>query len=146
MRFRLKKAWRKEPLHVIGETAETGTYVHFVPDAEIFDETVYDYDTLRHRLRELSFLNRGITIILTDERPEEVRQETFYFEGGISSFVEHLNRNKEVINPEPVYFNGTKDTTVVEIALQYNTSYSENIYSFVNNINTEEGGTHLAGF
>lgn len=141
-----EKGVTKEPLHVIDETAETGTYVHFVPDAEIFDETVYDYDTLRHRLRELSFLNRGITIILTDERPEEVRQETFYFEGGISSFVEHLNRNKEVINPEPVYFNGTKDTTVVEIALQYNTSYSENIYSFVNNINTEEGGTHLAGF
>ena len=141
-----EKGVTKEPLKVVGQTDETGTLVHFVPDAEIFDETVYDYDTLRHRLRELSFLNRGITIILTDERPEEVRPETFYFEGGISSFVEHLNRNKEVINPEPVYFNGTKDTTVVEIALQYNTSYSENIYSFVNNINTEEGGTHLAGF
>lgn len=141
-----EKGVTKEPLKVVGQTDETGTLVHFLPDAEIFDETVYDYDTLRHRLRELSFLNRGITIILTDERPEEVRQETFYFEGGISSFVEHLNRNKEVINPEPVYFNGTKDTTVVEIALQYNTSYSENIYSFVNNINTEEGGTHLAGF
>ena len=141
-----EKGVTKEPLKVVGQTDKTGTLVHFVPDAEIFDETVYDYDTLRHRLRELSFLNRGITIILTDERPEEVRQETFYFEGGISSFVEHLNRNKEVINPEPVYFNGTKDTTVVEIALQYNTSYSENIYSFVNNINTEEGGTHLAGF
>lgn len=141
-----EKGVTKEPLKVVGQTDETGTLVHFVPDVEIFDETVYDYDTLRHRLRELSFLNRGITIILTDERPEEVRQETFYFEGGISSFVEHLNRNKEVINPEPVYFNGTKDTTVVEIALQYNTSYSENIYSFVNNINTEEGGTHLAGF
>lgn len=141
-----EKGVTKEPLKVVGQTDETGTLVHFVPDAEIFDETVYDYDTLRHRLRELSFLNRGITIILTDERPEEVRQETFYFEGGISSFVEHLNRNKEVINPEPVYFNGTKDTTVVEIALQYNTSYSENIYSFVNNIDTEEGGTHLAGF
>lgn len=140
------KGVTKEPLHVVGETAETGTYVHFLPDAEIFDETVYDYDTLRHRLRELSFLNRGITITLTDERGEEERKEVFYFEGGISSFVEHLNRNKEVINPEPVYFNGTKDTTVVEIALQYNTSYSENIYSFVNNINTEEGGTHLAGF
>ena len=140
------KGVTKEPLHVVGETAETGTYVHFLPDAEIFDETVYDYDTLRHRLRELSFLNRGITIILSDERGEELRREVFYFEGGISSFVEHLNRNKETINPEPVYFNGTKDTTVVEIALQYNTSYSENIYSFVNNINTEEGGTHLAGF
>lgn len=95
-----EKGVTKEPLKVVGQTDETGTLVHFVPDAEIFDETVYDYDTLRHRLRELSFLNRGITIILTDERPEEVRQETFYFEGGISSFVEHLNRNKEVINPE----------------------------------------------
>ncbi len=135
-----------EPLHVIGETDKTGTLVHFLPDATIFDETVYDYDTLKYRLRELSFLNRGITIILKDERDEEVRSEQFHFEGGISSFVEHLNRNKEVINPEPVYFNGTKDTTVVEIAMQYNTSYSENIYSFVNNINTEEGGTHLAGF
>ena len=141
-----EKGVTKEPLHVIGETTETGTYVHFLPDSEIFDETVYDYETLRHRLRELSFLNRGITITLSDERGEELRKEVFYFEGGISSFVEHLNRNKEVINPEPVYFNGTKDTTVVEIALQYNTSYSENIYSFVNNINTEEGGTHLAGF
>lgn len=141
-----EKGVTKEPLHVIGETTETGTYVHFLPDSEIFDETVYDYDTLKHRLRELSFLNRGITITLSDERGEELRKEVFYFEGGISSFVEHLNRNKEVINPEPVYFNGTKDTTVVEIALQYNTSYSENIYSFVNNINTEEGGTHLAGF
>lgn len=140
------KGITQQSLKIIGETAETGTSVHFMPDSEIFDETVYDYDTLRHRLRELSFLNRGITIVLTDEREKEVRQETFYFEGGISSFVEHLNRNKEVINPEPVYFNGTKDTTVVEIALQYNTSYSENIYSFVNNINTEEGGTHLAGF
>ena len=141
-----KKGVTQEPLHIIGETTETGTYVHFLPDPEIFDETVYDYDTLRHRLRELSFLNRGITITLSDERGEEVKSEVFFFEGGISSFVEHLNRNKEVINPEPVYFNGTKDTTVVEIALQYNTSYSENIYSFVNNINTEEGGTHLAGF
>ena len=141
-----EKGVTQEPLKVIGQTEETGTSVHFVPDADIFDEIVYDYDTLKHRLRELSFLNRGITIILTDERGEEIRKETFYFEGGISSFVEHLNRNKEVINPEPVYFNGTKDTTVVEIAMQYNTSYSENIYSFVNNINTEEGGTHLAGF
>lgn len=141
-----KKGITEDALHIVGETNETGTYVHFMPDAEIFDETVYDYDILRHRLRELSFLNRGITITLSDERGEQPRREVFYFEGGISSFVEHLNRNKEVINPEPVYFNGAKDTTLVEIALQYNTSYSENIYSFVNNINTEEGGTHLAGF
>lgn len=135
-----------KPLTVVGTTAETGTRVHFVPDPEIFSVTTYSYETLRHRLRELSFLNHGITIGLHDERVEPVRSESFHFEGGISSFVEHLNRKKEVLNPEPIYFNGVKDATVVEIAMQYNDSYQENIYSFVNNINTEEGGTHLAGF
>ncbi|MCI7716911.1 MAG: DNA topoisomerase (ATP-hydrolyzing) subunit B [Mitsuokella jalaludinii] len=135
-----------KPLTVVGTTAETGTRVHFVPDPEIFSVTTYSYETLRHRLRELSFLNHGITIGLHDERVELVRSESFHFEGGISSFVEHLNRKKEVLNPEPIYFNGVKDATVVEIAMQYNDSYQENIYSFVNNINTEEGGTHLAGF
>ncbi len=136
----------KSPLKVTGETNETGTRVHFVPDPEIFSVTTYSYDTLRHRLRELAFLNHGITIALHDERGEELRSETFHFDGGISSFVEHLNRKKEKINAEPIYFNGSKDDTVVEIAMQYNDSYQENIYSFVNNINTEEGGTHLAGF
>lgn len=135
-----------KPLTVVGTTAETGTRVHFVPDPEIFSVTTYSYETLRHRLRELSFLNHGITIGLHDERVEPARSESFHFEGGISSFVEHLNRKKEVLNPEPIYFNGVKDDTVVEIAMQYNDSYQENIYSFVNNINTEEGGTHLAGF
>ena len=135
-----------KPLTVVGTTTETGTRVHFVPDPEIFSVTTYSYETLRHRLRELSFLNHGITIGLHDERVEPVRSESFHFEGGISSFVEHLNRKKEVLNPEPIYFNGVKDATVVEIAMQYNDSYQENIYSFVNNINTEEGGTHLAGF
>ena len=133
-----------KPLQIIGDTEESGTKVHFLPDADIFTDTVYRFDILKHRLRELAFLNQGITITLTDERDEH--KEVFYYEGGISSFVKHLNRNKEVINPEPVYFNGIKDTTVVEIAMQYNDSYVENIYSFVNNINTEEGGTHLAGF
>ena len=135
-----------KPLTVVGTTTETGTRVHFVPDPEIFSVTTYSYETLRHRLRELSFLNHGITIGLHDERIEPVRSEQFHFDGGISSFVEHLNRKKEVLNPEPIYFNGVKDATVVEIAMQYNDSYQENIYSFVNNINTEEGGTHLAGF
>ena len=135
-----------KPLTVVGTTTETGTRVHFVPDPEIFSVTTYSYETLRHRLRELSFLNHGITIGLHDERVEPVRSEQFHFDGGISSFVEHLNRKKEVLNPEPIYFNGVKDDTVVEIAMQYNDSYQENIYSFVNNINTEEGGTHLAGF
>ena len=135
-----------KPLTVVGTTTETGTRVHFVPDPEIFSVTTYSYETLRHRLRELSFLNHGITIGLHDERVEPVRSEQFHFDGGISSFVEHLNRKKEVLNPEPIYFNGVKDDTVVEIAMQYTDSYQENIYSFVNNINTEEGGTHLAGF
>ena len=135
-----------KPLTVVGTTEETGTRVHFCPDPEIFTVTEYSFETLRHRLRELAFLNHGITITLADARGEEARKETFHFDGGISSFVEHLNRKKEKLNPTPIYFNGTKDDTVVEIALQYNDSYQENIYSFVNNINTEEGGTHLAGF
>ena len=132
------------PMKIIGETEETGTRVHFLPDKEIFSVTEYSYDTLKHRLRELSFLNKEITIHLMDERSG--KNESFHFDGGIRSFVQHLNKKKEVLNPEPIYFNGTKDDIVVEIALQYNDSYQENIYSFVNNINTEEGGTHLAGF
>ncbi|WP_298465443.1 DNA topoisomerase (ATP-hydrolyzing) subunit B [uncultured Mitsuokella sp.] len=141
-----KRGVTVKPLTVVGTTEETGTRVHFVPDPEIFSVTTYSYETLRHRLRELAFLNHGITISLTDDRVDPVKNETFHFEGGISSFVEHLNRKKEKLNPEPIYFNGVKDDTVVEIAMQYNDSYQENIYSFVNNINTEEGGTHLAGF
>jgi len=141
-----KRGVTVKPLTVVGRTEETGTRVHFVPDPEIFSVTTYSYETLRHRLRELAFLNHGITISLTDDRVDPVKNETFHFEGGISSFVEHLNRKKEKLNPEPIYFNGVKDDTVVEIAMQYNDSYQENIYSFVNNINTEEGGTHLAGF
>ena len=135
-----------KPLQVVGDTETSGTRVHFIPDPEIFTVTTYSYDTLKHRLRELAFLNHGITIALHDEREEEIRSEVFHFDGGISSFVEHLNRKKDKINEEPIYFNGSKDDTLVEIALQYNDSYQENIYSFVNNINTEEGGTHLAGF
>ncbi len=139
-----KRGVTQHPLTIVGDTEETGTRVHFVPDKEIFTVTTYSYETLRHRLRELAFLNSGITITLHDERAE--KEETFHFDGGIKSFVTHLNRKKEVLHPEPVYFNGTKDDVVVEIAMQYNDSYMENIYSFVNNINTEEGGTHLAGF
>lgn len=139
------RGYTEAPLRLISqETQETGTKVHFKPDMDIFEETVYSFEILKHRLRELAFLNRGITITLTDERDEH--KEVFYFEGGIRSFVTHLNSSKEALHPEPIYFSGMKDTTVVEIAMQYNTSYSENIYSFVNNINTEEGGTHLAGF
>ncbi|GBG56731.1 DNA gyrase subunit B [Sporomusaceae bacterium FL31] len=133
-----------KPLTIVGTTEETGTKVTFKPDAEIFEETVYSFDILKQRLRELAFLNKGITITLSDERDNI--SETFYYEGGIRSFVQHLNKNKDVVHPEPIYFSGTKDTTMVEIALQYNDSYVENVFSFVNNINTQEGGTHLSGF
>ncbi|SDF53958.1 DNA topoisomerase (ATP-hydrolyzing) subunit B [Sporolituus thermophilus] len=131
-------------LKVIGATNETGTTVRFKPDGEIFEDTVFNFDTLKQRLRELAFLNRGISITLTDERTD-TRKE-FQYEGGIVSFVEHLNKNKDVLHPEPVYLSGSRDTTVVEIAFQYNDGYVENIFSFVNNINTQEGGTHLSGF
>ncbi|KHM47271.1 DNA gyrase subunit B, partial [Anaerovibrio lipolyticus] len=139
-----KRGVTTSPMTITGETEETGTRVHFMPDKEIFSVTEYNFDTLKHRLRELAFLNRGITINLSDERSGN--RESFHFEGGIRSFVEHLNRKKTKINETPIYFNGTKDDIVVEIAMQYNDTYQENIYSFVNNINTEEGGTHLAGF
>jgi len=131
-------------LQVIGDTEKTGTKVTFKPDTEIFEETVYNFDTLKQRLRELAFLNKGLTITLTDERTET--QKSFFYEGGICSFVEHLNKNKTPLHPEPIYIIGSKDKSIVEIALQYNDSYVENIYSFVNNINTQEGGTHLSGF
>ena len=144
-RIRFEHGATAIPLEIAGDTEQTGTRVHFVPDPEIFTVTQYSFDTLKHRLRELAFLNQGITITLLDKRGEG-REEKYYYEGGIRSFVEHLNRKKEIINQVPIYFNGIKDDTVVEIAMQYNDSYMENIYSFVNNINTEEGGTHLAGF
>lgn len=133
-----------DPLHIIGDTDETGTEVFFQPDPEIFEDTNYSFDTLKHRLRELAFLNQGIRITLSDERDD--RTETFHFEGGIRSFVEYLNENKDVLHKDTIYISGSKGTTIVEIALQYNDSYSENLYSFVNNINTEEGGMHVSGF
>ena len=142
MRFEQGRTVR--PLKMVGEKEATGTKVTFKPDAEIFEETIYHFDTLRIRLRELAFLNKGINISLSDERSGE--QQEFHYEGGIVSFVEYLNKSKEVLHKQPVYIEGEKDTTMVEVALQYNDGYAENIYSFVNNINTEEGGTHLSGF
>ncbi|MGG3841333.1 DNA topoisomerase (ATP-hydrolyzing) subunit B [Anoxybacillus kestanbolensis] len=133
-------------LQVIDETDRTGTTVHFKPDPEIFTETTeYDYDTLAHRLRELAFLNKGIRITLEDRR-EEKRRNEYYYEGGISSYVKHLNRTKETLHEEPIYIEGEKDGIQVEIALQYNDGYTSNIYSFANNIHTHEGGTHELGF
>ncbi len=141
MRFERGKTAR--PLSQIGTTDTTGTKVTFKPDAEIFEDTVYHFDVLRQRLRELAFLNKGINITLIDER--DGASKTFHYEGGIVSFVEYLNKSKDVLHKPPVYVEGEKDTTIVEVALQYNDGYVENIHSFVNNINTEEGGTHLSG-
>jgi len=135
-----------EDMSIVGETDVTGTITHFKPDAEIFTETtVYDFDTLANRLRELAFLNRGIRLTIEDRRENKQKKE-FHYEGGIKSYVEHLNRSKEVIHDEPIFVIGEKDGISVEIALQYNESYTSNIYSFTNNINTHEGGTHEVGF
>ncbi len=132
-------------IKVVGESEETGTKVTFLPDAEIFTETtVYDYDTLQSRIRELAFLNKGIEITLTDERSGE--SNAFKYDGGINEFVTFLNRNREALHEAPIYVEGSKDHIQVEVALQYNDSYSEHIYSFANNINTHEGGTHESGF
>ena len=131
-------------LEIIGDTDEQGTKTYFKPDTEIFEEIEYDYDTLAQRLRELAFLNKGISINLVDERVD--REEVFHYEGGIKSFVEYLNRNKETVHKEPIYIEGNRDDYSVEIAIQYNDGYTENIFSFANNIDTIEGGTHLAGF
>lgn len=130
----------------IGDAEGSGTMVSFKPDTEIFEETEYDFDILSKRLRELAFLNKGIKITLTDKREEEEKTDIYYYEGGIKEFVSYLNRNKEVLHQEPIYVEGVKDGIMVEISLQYNDSYSENIYSFANNIDTIEGGTHLSGF
>lgn len=134
-------------LTVTGETDKTGTVIRFKPDAEIFKETqVYDFDTLASRLRELAFLNKGLTIHINDVRAEKEQQSTYYYEGGIGSFVEHLNRTKEVLHPEPIHIESEKDGLTVEVAVQYNDGFVSNIYSFANNINTHEGGTHESGF
>jgi DNA gyrase subunit B len=133
------------PLQVVGKTKGRGTKVTFKPDAEIFTElTEFSYDVLSQRLRELAFLNRGLKITIRDERTDKGQE--FLYKGGIVSFVEHLNKNKTPLHPKPIYVTGEKDGIVAEVALQYNDSYAETIYTFANNINTREGGTHLIGF
>ncbi|MEC1624726.1 DNA topoisomerase (ATP-hydrolyzing) subunit B [Bacillus mojavensis] len=134
-------------LEVIGETDHTGTTTHFVPDPEIFTETTeYEYDLLANRVRELAFLTKGVNITIEDKREGQERKNEYHYEGGIKSYVEYLNRSKEVVHEEPIYIEGEKDGITVEVALQYNDGYTSNIYSFTNNINTYEGGTHEAGF
>ncbi|MGN0971454.1 MAG: DNA topoisomerase (ATP-hydrolyzing) subunit B [Aristaeellaceae bacterium] len=141
-------------LKVIGETDRTGTTIQFWPDVKgkdnpegIFEEGVtFDFDVLKNRLREMAYLNKGIRIVFTDERGEEPVVKDYCFEGGLREFVKHLNRNKEPLFPEPIYTEGLKDGILVEVAMQYNDSYAENIYTFVNNIATPDGGTHLMGF
>ena len=136
------------PLKVIDtcEPEKTGTMVSFLPDKEIFEETVYDYDILKQRLREMAFLTKGLKIILKDTRAEMEREKTFHYEGGIQEFVQYLNKSKEALYPEIIYCEGEKDGVFVEVAMQHNDSYTENSYGFVNNINTPEGGTHIMGF
>ena len=136
-------------LEEIGVSDHTGTKTTFLPDKTIFDEVEFDYEILSERLRELAFLNKGLRISLTDEREDEegdIKEESYFYEGGIKSFVEYLNRNKEVLHKEVMYIDEVKDEYIVEIGLQFNDSYSENIFTYANNIDTLEGGTHLDGF
>ena len=136
------------PLRVIGDCdlSERGTEVTFFPDREIFEETVYDYDILKQRLREMAFLTKGLMITLKDTREGMEREKSFHYDGGIREFVSYLNRSKEPLYPEIIYCEGERDGVLVEVAMQHNDSYTENTYGFVNNINTPEGGTHIVGF
>ena len=134
------------PLKIVGDTDKRGTEVRFLPDPTIFEETVFDFSVLKQRLREMAFLTKGLKIVLKDKRPEENVALTFHYEGGIREYVEYLNKSKEVLYPQGIYCEGKKGDVVVEVALQHNDSYNEGVYSFVNNITTPEGGTHLAGF
>lgn len=136
----------EEPLKVVGEVDNTGTQITFYPDAEIFETTVFNFDTMKTRLRELAYLNKGLIIIVADRREGQEREETFHFEGGIISFVENLNKNKDKVFENTIYIDKMQDDGEIEIAMQYNSSFSETILAFANNINTEEGGTHLDGF
>ncbi|MDF2510206.1 MAG: gyrB [Herbinix sp.] len=133
-------------LKEVGESDCRGTKVTFLPDKEIFEETVYDYEILKQRLREMAFLTKNIKIILRDLREEEQKEREFHYAGGIKEYVEYLNKHKDALYPEIIYCEGQRDNVYVEVAMQHNSSYTEGIYSFVNNITTPEGGTHLAGF
>ena len=145
-RQEFSKGITKTEIQVIGEAENTGTRIHFKPDDSIFEEVLYKYETLEYRLRELAFLNKGISITLEDKREGQEKSKTFYYTGGIIEFVKYLNKNKTSIHEDVMYFEKQIDTYTVEIAMQYTDAYVENIYSFANNINTIEGGMHLTGF
>lgn len=134
------------PLKEIGTTDRKGTKVTFLPDPEIFEETIFDFEVLKQRLREMAFLTKNIKIILRDERPEEPLEKVFHYEGGIKEYVQYLNKHKDPLYQEIIYCEGQRDEIYVEVAMQHNSTYTEGIYSFVNNITTPEGGTHLIGF
>ena len=141
---RYERGITQTELEVVGDTEETGTTITFKPDHLIFEDLNFNFDTLKNRLRELAFLNAGIRIVLRDERHDEERE--FHYEGGIVSFVEYLNKNKATLHNQPIYISGRRGDTGLEVSLQYNDSYAEGVYSFANNIDTYEGGTHLIGF
>lgn len=143
---RYEKGVTVSPLKIIGDANTTGTTTTFKPDETIFEDVVFDYDTLATRFREMAFLNAGIRIDFKDDREESPREDVFYYKGGIVEYVQYLNRKEEVINPEVIYVSGEREGTLMEVAIQYNSSYTENIYSYANNICTHEGGTHLTGF
>ncbi|EQK49618.1 MULTISPECIES: DNA topoisomerase (ATP-hydrolyzing) subunit B [Paraclostridium] len=145
-RQRYEKGVATSEIKVVGETKTTGTTITFKPDATIFDEVEYKYDTLEHRLRELAFLNKGVNIVLEDKREDQEKTKKFHYEGGLREFVKHLNKTKTGIHDDIVYIEKKVKDYMVEVALQYTDGYTENIYSFANNINTHEGGTHLSGF
>ena len=134
----------KTELEVTGKTKHTGTQIRFKPDSEIFETTTFSFELLSQRLRELAFLNKGLSISIEDERTE--KRHDFFYKGGIISFIEYLNKNKNCLHSKPIYIQGQKNGLEVEIAFQYNDGYSEILFSFANNINTHEGGTHLVGF
>ena len=135
-----------EPLNIVGDTTETGTFVHFKPDDTIFEETEFSYDTLKQRLQETAFLTKGLKIVVVDLRPDPNLSREYHYEGGIRQFVEHINNNKNPLSEAIFYCEGNKDRVQVEVSLQYNDGFVENTYSFANNINTSDGGSHLIGF
>jgi DNA gyrase subunit B len=139
-RQRFERGEKKTELEVVGETSKRGTKIHFRPDSQVFENIDFDFDTISRRMRELSFLTKGVKIQISDERTGKKKE--FHYEGGIKSFVEYLNKNREALHKQPIYITGEKNSILMEVAFQYNDSYNEIIFTFANNINTREGGSH----